>query len=71
MTHSLQVIVPGDKGFKMAKCPQSHCYLTDNRWKGFVSASELRSLLKSVADFDAILFHQRTFNLAQDKPIKR
>ena len=37
----------GGEKFLQAACPESRCYLTSDR-----------NLLGSVADFDAILFHQ-------------
>ena len=43
----------------ISKCPQSKCYLTPNR-----------TLLHSVEEFDAILFHQWSLNLS-DLPEKR
>lgn len=47
----------GQEKFLEAGCPEARCFLTDDR-----------DLLGSVADFDAILFHQRSFNLRSDRP---
>ena len=47
----------GSEKFLEAGCPESRCFLTEDR-----------NMLGSVADFDAILFHQRSFNLRTDRP---
>ena len=41
----------GSDKFKEAECLESRCFLTSNRW-----------LLSSVSQFDAIMFHQRSFS---------
>ena len=41
----------GSDKFKEAGCPESRCYLTSNR-----------TLLSSISQFDAIMFHQRSFS---------
>ena len=47
----------GSEKFLEAGCPEARCFLTEDR-----------NMLGSVADFDAILFHQRSFNLRTDRP---
>ena len=41
----------GADKFKEAECPESRCFLTSNR-----------TLLSSISQFDAIMFHQRSFS---------
>jgi len=49
----------GQEPFYKYKCPETRCYSTSNR-----------SYLNNVEDFDAILFHQRSFDF-NDLPKKR
>jgi len=49
----------GQEPFYKYRCPETRCYSTSNR-----------SYLENVEDFDSILFHQRSFDVA-DLPRKR
>lgn len=49
----------GQQGFQKLNCPITDCFTTDNR-----------SMLKTAAEFDAIVFHLRTFNI-EDLPPTR
>ena len=49
----------GREPFYKYKCPDTRCYSTSNR-----------TYLKNIEDFDAILFHQRSFDF-DDLPMKR
>ena len=50
----------GSDKFLEAGCPEARCHLTEDR-----------DMLASVADFDAILFHQRSISLRTDRPQSR
>jgi hypothetical protein len=49
----------GRQGFRKLKCPINQCFTTANR-----------NLLTRIEDFDAIVFHLRTFHV-EDIPDKR
>lgn len=49
----------GQEGFRQLNCPISDCFTTDNR-----------SMLPAINEFDAIVFHLRTFSV-EDMPNKR
>jgi hypothetical protein len=49
----------GQQGFQKLNCPITDCYTTDNRF-----------MLNEMAEFDAIVFHLRTFNI-EDLPSTR